>query len=100
MAGAIAASLAGTVSGAMRAKRWPMRGGCKSLFVGGRTAREIKNPQPEGRGLGQGRGAGSGLLDEAGLDGLDRDPEALGAAVGQLHADALEIRAELALRDA
>ena len=42
----------------------------------------------------------SGLLDEAGLDGLDRDEDALGAAVRELDADALEVRPEFALRDA
>ena len=41
-----------------------------------------------------------GLLDEAGLDGLDRDPKALRAAVRQLDADPLQIRTEFALRDA
>src|SRR5258707_208253 len=41
-----------------------------------------------------------GLLDEAGLDRLDRDPDALRAAVGQLDPDPLEIGAEFALRDA
>ena len=40
------------------------------------------------------------LLDEAGFDGLDGDEQALGAAVGELHADALKVGAELALRDA
>src|SRR5690606_22486482 len=37
----------------------------------------------------------SDLLDEAGLDGLDRDPDPLDGAVGQLDPDALKIRAEL-----
>ena len=41
-----------------------------------------------------------GLLDEAGFDGLDRDPEAFDGAVGEFHADALQVRTELALRDA
>jgi hypothetical protein len=31
------------------------------------------------------------LLNQAGLDGLDRDEHALGAAIGELHADALEV---------
>jgi hypothetical protein len=39
------------------------------------------------------------LLHEAGLDGLDRNPNALDRAVGQLDPDALEIRTEFPLRD-
>ena len=39
-----------------------------------------------------------GLLDQAGLDGLDRDPHALGAAIGQLDLDPLQVRAEQAGR--
>ena len=47
------------------------------------------------------RGGGpSGLLHEAGLDGLDRDPHALGAAVGELDLDPLQVRAEQAGRHA
>ena len=42
----------------------------------------------------------SGLLDQAGLDCLDRDPDALGPAIGGLDSDALKIGPELALRDA
>ena len=41
-----------------------------------------------------------GLLDQAGFDRLDGDQHALGSAIGQLHADALKVRAELTLRDA
>ena len=43
---------------------------------------------------------GSGLLDEAGLDGLDRHPHALRAAIGGLDPNALQVRAEFALGDA
>lgn len=42
----------------------------------------------------------SGLLDEAALDGLDRYPHALRAAVGGLDADALQVGPEFALGDA
>ena len=42
----------------------------------------------------------SDLFDEAGLEGLDRDEHALGAAVGGLDAHALQVGAELTLRDA
>ncbi len=49
------------------------------------------------------RNAGSArrlyLFDEAGLDGLDRDEDALRAAVGGADADLLQVRAELALGD-
>ena len=41
-----------------------------------------------------------GLLDEARFDGLHRDQHALGATIGQLDANALKVRPELALRDA
>lgn len=41
-----------------------------------------------------------GFLDQPGLDRLDRNEHALRAAVRQLHANALKIRAKLALRDA
>ena len=40
------------------------------------------------------------LLDEAGLDGFDRDEDALGAAVGGADADLLQVGAEFTLRDA
>jgi len=36
------------------------------------------------------------MLDEAGLDGLDRNPHALRAAVGELDLDPLQVRTELA----
>jgi len=39
-------------------------------------------------------------LDEAGLDGFDRDEDPLGAAVGELDADALKVWPEFAFRDA
>jgi len=39
-------------------------------------------------------------LNESGLDGLDAHEHAFGTAIGQLHADALKVRTELALRDA
>src|SRR3954468_20976229 len=51
------------------------------------------------RGL-KGSKKGLGFLNQAGLDRLDGDQHALGAAVGQLDADALQIRAEFTLRDA
>jgi hypothetical protein len=40
------------------------------------------------------------LLHQTGLDGLHRYPDALRAAVGELDADPLEVRAKLAFRDA
>jgi hypothetical protein len=42
---------------------------------------------------------GLDLLDETGLDGLDRNENSLGAAVGGLDADLLQVRTELALGD-
>src|SRR5882757_3253618 len=73
----------------------------KSLFACGPRRRKTKTRGGETAGSKDERGeVRSGFLDQAGLDGLDRDPEALGAAVGQLDADPLEIRAEFALRDA
>ena len=45
------------------------------------------------------RTGASGLLDQAGLHGLNRNPHALGGAVGQLDADVLQIRPKLAARD-
>lgn len=42
----------------------------------------------------------SGLLNEAGLEGLHGDPDALRAPVGGADPHLLEVRAELALRDA
>ena len=41
-----------------------------------------------------------GLLNEARLEGLHGDPDALRASIGHADADLLEVRAELALRDA
>ena len=38
---------------------------------------------------------GLDLLDESGLDGLDRNEDTLGAAVGGPDADLLQVRAEL-----
>ena len=42
----------------------------------------------------------SGFGDESRLDGLDGDEQALGSTVRELHADALQVWAELALCDA
>src|SRR5882724_3583200 len=58
-----------------------------TAFVG------VPKKKPATRGPGGGlRGGESGLLHESGLDGLDRDPDALRAAIGHLDADLLEIR--------
>lgn len=42
---------------------------------------------------------GSYLLHQSCLDGFNRNPQALNGAVWQLHANALQVRAELALCD-
>src|SRR5690606_31801543 len=39
------------------------------------------------------------LLHQASLDGFDGDPQAFDRAVGQLDADALQVRTKLPLRD-
>ena len=59
----------------------------------------IKKPQPLGCGW-KWQNLKSGFGDQAGFDGLDRDEHALRAAIGELHANALQVRAELALGDA
>ena len=57
--------------------------------------RTQKNPQLAAAGRKKGR-KDLGLLDEAGLDGLDRDPHALRAAIGEFDLDPLQVRTELA----
>ena len=58
---------------------------------------DAKKPQLLAAVRNEGKGVlNSGFLHEAGLDGFDRNPHALGAAVWQLDLDPLQIGAEQA----
>jgi len=71
------------------------------LATRARTAKK----RPAGRSAGR-KQAGdaisgsSGFFNQPGFDGLDRNPDSLGASVGHLDSDPLQVRAEHALGDA
>ena len=77
-----------------------------SRFFAGKICRDAKKRAAVDRATAGGgknsaeRLASEDFLDETRLDRLDRNPDAFGAAAGELHLDALQVRAELALRDA
>ena len=58
-----------------------------------------KNPQRRAAGFFGKKDFLDSLFDEASFDGLDGNEHTLGAAVGELHLDALQVRPELAGRD-
>lgn len=60
----------------------------------------IKKPQPKLRFSDRAKCVGLDLLNQAGLERFDGDPHPFGAASCGFDADALQVRAELARRDA